>query len=352
MSSGFDAAVKEPTGRRRAVGVGLYGCGNVGGGFVQVLRAREQDPMEEPVPLDLLHVVVRDVTKPRAAPLDPEVLTRDLEIPLEDENVEIVIEAMGGVEPATSVVERALRSGRSVATANKGLIARNGARFEALAAQYGGILRYEAAVAGAIPILHTLRASLLGNRIRRIRGIVNGTTNYILTRMGEDHLPYSEALVQAQRLGFAEADPLADVSGADAAQKLVILARHAFHRWPDLGAVSVQGIQGITMEDLSDARGRGCALKLVAEAEMESGNVRMRVAPALVSIDDPLYAVRNEMNAIVVEGEFSGPLLFSGAGAGGRPTGSAMFGDIVEIATLLAKRPLAAAAKHPRAAWA
>ncbi len=192
--------------------------------------------------------------------------------------------------------------------------------------------KYGAAVGGAIPILHTLRGPLGHEPVKSIRGIVNGTTNYILTQMAEHEMSFGDALALAQQHGFAEPDPVADVSGLDAAQKIVILARHAFGRWVSLDDVDVTGIDLISPEDIRAAHSKRAALKLVADARMVDGEVRMHVGPALVSPNDPLYAIRNEMNAIVIDTEFSGPLIFAGPGAGSRPTGSAVFSDIASVA--------------------
>ncbi|HEY8485572.1 MAG TPA: homoserine dehydrogenase [Longimicrobiales bacterium] len=315
------------------VGVALYGVGVVGGGLAEIVAARRADLLgKHHLTLSFRHMVVRDLARPRPPAVDRSLLTTDLEAPLEDPGVSIVVEAMGGLEPAGTVIRRAIRAGKHVVTANKALIAVHGAELEALAAEHGVLLRYEASVAGAIPVLHALRGALVANRIDRVQGIVNGTTNYILTRMAEDGLDFESALRQAQELGFAEADPSADVSGLDSAHKLVILARHAFGRWSSLDDVTVCGITGVTREQLLDAAREGQALKLVAEARRVDGEIQLRVGPTLVPADSPLARIRNEMNAVLIEGDFAGPLVFMGAGAGAFPTGSAVYADLVEVA--------------------
>ncbi|HEX7090986.1 MAG TPA: homoserine dehydrogenase [Longimicrobiales bacterium] len=318
------------------VGVALYGLGNVGSGLVEILHARGQELCAtRGVALELRHVVIRDPARPRRVRPRRVELSRDWRAPLDDAQVDVVVEAMGGLDTAGAVVETALRAGKHVVTANKALVAARGEELEALAREGCAELRYEAAVGGAIPVLHALRNALVANRITRVRGILNGTTNYILTRMAEDRLPLADALAKAQQLGFAEADPSADVSGLDAAQKLVILARHAFGRWIPLDAARIDGIERLTPGDVDDARRRGNVVKLVAEAACgDGGSVTLRVGPVEVPGSDPLAQVRDEVNAVTLEGDFAGPLTFIGRGAGSRPTGSAVFADLVELALL------------------
>jgi homoserine dehydrogenase len=338
MSSILSRPAEQASAARAApLGIALYGCGTVGSGLVQVLRAREA-VVDRRVPLELLHVVVRDLAKPRPVTHKDGVLSRSLMPPIADPRVQIVVELIGGLEPAHTLIAHALRSGKHVITANKAVIATHGAELESLAAQNRVLFKYGAAVGGAIPILHTLRGPLGHEPVKSIRGIVNGTTNYILTQMAEQEMSFDAALASAQALGFAEADPFADVSGLDAAQKIVILARHAFGRWVSLDEVKVTGIDGISASDIRAARAERSALKLVADARMVGDQIRMHVAPALVTPDDPLYAIRNEMNAIIIDTEYSGPLILAGAGAGGRPTGSAVFSDIARVARAIAER--------------
>ncbi|HLU25957.1 MAG TPA: homoserine dehydrogenase [Longimicrobiales bacterium] len=316
------------------VGVALYGFGTVGGGLADVLAARgDEFRSRYGLDLEVRYVVVRDAKRPRAGAPDGARLTDDWRAPLEDPGVGVVVEVMGGTDRAGDVVRQALASGRAVVTANKALIAADGKALERLAAAAGAALRYEAAVGGAIPILHMLRGTLVANRITRVRGIVNGTTNFILTRMEESGQSLEEALDDARRLGFAEADATADLSGLDAARKLVILARHAFGRWLPLDRVSVQGIGAVTPVVVGAARRRGERIKLIAEAALDAaGGIALRVAPQAIPEADPLARVRGEMNAIAVEGDFAGPLLLIGRGAGRHATASAVATDLVEVA--------------------
>jgi len=318
------------------IGVALYGLGNVGSGLVEIMHARDDELRSaRGVRLELRHVVIRDPSRPRRVQPRRVQPTCDWRAPLEDAQVHIVVETMGGLDTAGVVVETALRAGKHVVTANKALIAARGEELEALAYARGVELRYEAAVGGAIPVLHALRGALVANRITRVRGILNGTCNYILTRMAEDRLPLEDALARAQELGYAEADPSADVSGMDAAQKLVILARHAFGRWLPVESVCVEGIEGLTLDAVDDALRRGCVIKLIAEATRDDdGVVSLRVAPVEIPATDALAQVRDEVNAVTLEGDFAGPLTFIGRGAGSRPTGSAVFADLVELALL------------------
>ena len=298
------------------VGVAVYGLGTVGSAAVEIMQAAGNGRLR------LRHVVVRDKARKRAIDFDPALLTDDWCQPLHDPKVGLVVELMGGVDPASRVVRRALESGKHVVTANKALIATHGASLEALADAYGVALRYEAAVGGAIPVMHTLRGTLKGNRITRIRGILNGTTNFILTRMSADGMPFEDALREAQRRGFAEADPSADVSGLDAAQKLVILARHAFGYWVPVECVERTGIEDVRPE-------QGEVFKLIAEAVLTDGSLRLRVGPQRLASTDPMAHVNDENNAVLIEGDFAGSLTFIGRGAGALPTGSAVYDDIV-----------------------
>ncbi|HSY80925.1 MAG TPA: homoserine dehydrogenase [Gemmatimonadaceae bacterium] len=298
------------------VGVAVYGLGTVGSAAVEIMQAAGNGRLR------LRHVVVRDKARKRAIDFDPALLTDDWCQPLHDPKVGLVVELMGGVDPASRVVRRALESGKHVVTANKALIATHGASLEALADAYGVALRYEAAVGGAIPLIHTLRGTLKGNRITRIRGILNGTTNFILTRMSTDGMSFDEALREAQRRGFAEADPSADISGLDAAQKLVILARHAFGYWVPVECVERTGIEDVRPE-------QGEVFKLIAEAVLTDGSLRLRVGPQRLASTDPMAHVNDENNAVLIEGDFAGSLTFIGRGAGALPTGSAVYDDIV-----------------------
>jgi homoserine dehydrogenase len=299
-----------------SVGVAIYGLGTVGSAAVEIMRSAGDGRFT------LRHVVVRDKTRKRAIDCDPALLTDDWCQPLHDPKVGLVVELMGGVDPARRVVRRALESGKHVVTANKALIATHGASLEALADAYGVALRYEAAVGGAIPVIHTLRGTLKGNRITRIRGILNGTTNFMLTRMSAEGISFDEALREAQAKGFAEADPSADVSGLDTAQKLVILVRHAIGYWVPVECVEREGIENVRPEP-------GEVYKLIAEAVLTDGSLRLRVGPQKLAPSDPMAHVNDENNAVLIEGDFAGSLTFIGRGAGALPTGSAVYDDIV-----------------------
>jgi len=315
---------------RRTVGVAVYGLGTVGSGMVTILQAAAADLLaQHDLRTSLRHVVVRDPSRRRAADVDPALFTTDWTRPLDDPTVGVVVEVMGGLEPAGTVIRRALKSGKHVVTANKALIASEGGALEAMADAHGVTLRYEASVGGAIPLIHTLRGTMAGNRITRVAGILNGTTNFILTRMSEDGVSFEAALADAQARGFAEADPTADVSGLDAAQKLVILARHAFGRWVPVECVDRVGITGVSAADVASAREAGEVIKLVAEAVNTGGSMRLRVAPARLPAGHALANVRDEYNAVQIEGDFAGSLTFIGRGAGASPTGSAVYDDMV-----------------------
>jgi homoserine dehydrogenase len=321
------------------VGVAVYGLGTVGSAAVTIIQsgATELDTQYD-LRLALRHAVVRDPGKSRACEVDPLLFTTDWSKPLDDPTVGIVVELMGGLEPAGAVVRRALKNGKHVVTANKALIASEGGALEAMAEAHGVTLRYEASVGGAIPLIHTLKGTLVGNRITRVAGILNGTTNFILTRMADDGVAFGAALADAQSRGFAEADPSADVSGLDAAQKLVILVRHAFGRWVPVECVERQGIERLTADDVIEARQAGDVIKLVAEAVLTEGSMRLSVAPRRLPGSHALAQVRDEYNAVQIEGDFAGSLTFIGRGAGGHPTGSAVYDDLVAAARMASAR--------------
>ena len=317
----------------RNVVVALYGYGTVGSALARIIAQRaEWLRHTHGIALALKHIAVRDLERERNPVVAREQITRECERGLRDPAVEVVVELIGGTGAALAVAQGALAYGKHLVTANKAVIAQHGAELEALAAREKLLLRYEAAVAGAIPILRTLRTSLATDRITRVRGIINGTTNYILTRMDEDGLPFFRALGKAGALGYAEADPTADVSGADAAHKLVILARHAFNQWLPLSTVKVEGIESVSLDDFTEARAQGCTLKLIADADGRSDVVALRVGVEAVALTDPLASIRDELNAIQIESENAGPLVFTGRGAGGIPTASAVYNDLIDVA--------------------
>ena len=321
------------------VRVALLGGGNVGGALAELLVTRSAEIAERTgVRFELAGVAVRDPGRARAATIDPGLLTGDAAGLVARPDVDVVVELIGGIEPARALVEAALAAGRPVVTANKALLAAHGAELAELAAAHGVDLLYEAAVAGAIPVIRPLRESLAGERVVRVIGIVNGTTNYILTRMAEDGMDYAEALAEAQRLGLAEADPAADVQGDDAAAKAAILAGLAFGS-DVLGAdVYREGITGVRAVDIAFAAGLGYVVKLLAVAELVDGgpDISVRVHPAMLPGSHPLASVRGAYNAVFVEGEAAGELMLFGQGAGGVPTASAVLGDMIDAARNLA----------------
>jgi homoserine dehydrogenase len=324
------------------VRVGLLGCGNVGAALVALLG--EQAGAIEArtgLRLDVTRVAVRDVTRRRTVALPAGVLTSDAAAVTTDLDVDVVVEVIGGVEPARTLVLGALAAGKPVVTANKELLADAGAEVFAAAAAANRDVLFEAAVAGGIPLMRVLRESLRGEPIRRVLGIVNGTTNYILTQMSEDGASYESALADAQRLGFAEPDPTADVDGSDAAAKAAIIAAIAFGARVVRDDVYHEGITAVSPADIAAAARLGYVVKLLAICERldgETGNdfsIAVRVHPAMVPVAHPLASVRHSFNAVFVEGGAVGSLMFYGRGAGGRPTASAVLGDLIDAAVNL-----------------
>ncbi|HEY8545084.1 MAG TPA: homoserine dehydrogenase [Acidimicrobiales bacterium] len=316
------------------VRIGLLGCGNVGAPLVDLVRRRAGAiAARTGLHLEVAKVAVRSTTKERGVALPPEVLTHDAAGLVVDPNIDVVVEVIGGIEPARELILAALKAGKPVVTANKELVANVGTELFAAAEEAGVDLLFEAAVGGGIPVIRPLRESLAGEEVRRVMGIVNGTTNYILTRMTEEGVAYGDALTEAQSLGYAERDPTADVEGFDAAAKAAILASIAFGCRVVAGDVYHEGISGITPADVAYAAKMGYVLKLLAVAERTaSGALGVRVHPAMVPTDHPLAAVRDSFNAVFVEGDAVGELMFYGRGAGGFPTASAVLGDLVDAA--------------------
>ena len=318
------------------VKVALLGCGVVGSEVVRLLHAHADDlTARVGAPLELVGIGVRRAGRDRGdLPVDPALFTTDAAGLVGRADVDIVVEVVGGIEPAHSLILAAMRQGASVVTANKALLAEDGATLYAAAERYGVDLYFEASVAGAIPLLRPLRESLAGDRVRRVLGIVNGTTNYILSRMDETGAGFAEALDEASALGYAEADPTADVEGFDAAAKAAILASLAFHTRVTAADVHREGITEVTAADVASARAMGCVVKLLAVAELaEDGRgVGVRVHPAMIPRSHPLASVRDAFNAVFVEADAAGQLMFYGRGAGGAPTASAVLGDLVVVA--------------------
>jgi homoserine dehydrogenase len=315
------------------VRVGILGCGNVGAALVQlihdnadVLHARAG------VRIEVAKVVVRDLSRDRGLPLPADAFTTDAATVVGDPDIDVVVEVMGGIDPARTLIADALVAGKPVVTANKELIATHGREMFDAAEQAGVDILFEASVGGGIPLIRPLRESLAGDRIRRITGIVNGTTNYILTKMTDEGASFADALAEAQRLGFAEADPTADVEGFDAAAKVAIIASIAFGAEVVASDVYREGITGVTAADIASAADLGYVVKLLAVAEEVGGEVAVRVHPAMVPARHPLAAVRDSFNAVFIEGRAVGELMLYGRGAGGHPTASAVLGDLVDAA--------------------
>jgi homoserine dehydrogenase len=317
------------------VRVALLGCGVVGSQVVRLLDEQADDlAARVGAPLELAGIAVR---RPGRHPdVPPDLLTTDAEALVARDDVDLVVEVIGGIEPARSLLLTALRTGKSVVTANKALLAEDGATLHDAAAKADVDLYYEAAVAGAIPLLRPLRESLAGDRITRVMGIVNGTTNFILSRMDATGAGFDEALAEATALGYAEADPTADVDGYDAAAKAAILAGLAFHSRVTMSDVHREGIGDITAADIASARAIDCTVKLLAICERVQGpdgeRVSVRTHPAMIPRSHPLAGVGDAFNAVFVEAEAAGSLMFYGRGAGGAPTASAVLGDLVAVA--------------------
>jgi homoserine dehydrogenase len=318
---------------RKPLKVALLGCGVVGSQVYRLLTDQSADLQARAgAPLQVVGVAVRDPKRPREIPVDPDLLTTDGAELATRPDVDIVIELIGGMEPARTLLLAALKAGKSVVTANKALVAADRAELHRTAQEAGADLYYEAAVAGAIPLLRPLRESLAGDEVRRILGIVNGTTNFILDRMDSSGADFSAALAEAQALGYAEADPTADVAGFDAAAKAAILASIAFHSEVTADDVYREGILSVTSADIASAKSLGCVVKLLAICERCNGGITARVHPAMIPRVHPLAAVHGAYNAVFVEAESAGRLMFYGAGAGGQPTASAVLGDLVAVA--------------------
>ena len=322
------------------IGIGLLGLGTVGAGVAAILNTPEgRHPLIGD--LQIAKVAVRDLQRPRPVELDPSLLTTDPQEVVDDPNVQVVVEVMGGIEPARTLIMRAIAAGKSVVTANKAVIARHGEEIAAAAAAAGVYVLIEAAVGGGIPIIEPLKQSLGGNRIQRVSGIINGTTNYILTRMAQEGADYHAVLKDAQDLGYAEADPAADVDGLDAADKIAILSGLAFGGPIDRSGIPTAGISNLQSRDVDYATQLDYGVKLLAVAErVDQGGdnsstslpLAVSVQPTLVPSDHPLAGVNGVNNAILVEGDPIGRVMFYGPGAGAGPTASAVVADILNIA--------------------
>ena len=307
------------------VKIGLLGLGTVGAGVVNALQSNPR--------FEIVIAGVSDLNKPRNCET-PFVLTTDgLEV-VQHPEIDIVIECMGGQEPANTWIRKAFAQGKSVITANKALLAHQGLELTALAQKHGVSLKYEASVGGAIPIIATLQGALASNRIESIRGILNGTSNYILTQMTYNKISFAEALKNAQAAGYAEADPHFDIAGVDAAHKITLLARLAFHCPVAFASVEYTGIEKVTLEDIKAAQAQGCKIKLIAEAKRIEGELKVSVRPMALLQTDLLAQVDGVLNAIAIQSDLAGQSILIGEGAGAKATASAILADLCELQDL------------------
>ncbi len=322
------------------VRIAVLGAGTVGSQVIRLIQEQADDLAQRAgAELEITSVLVRNPKSQRDVEISADLLTTEGDAAID--GADLVVELIGGIEPARTFVLRALEQGKTVVTGNKALLAAHGPELYETAAATGADLYYEAAVAGAVPVVYGLRESLAGDRITRVLGIVNGTTNFILDSMTTTGASYEEALAEAQALGFAEADPTADVEGLDAAAKCAILASLAFHTRVSIDDVAVQGITQVTADDIAEAAESGNSIKLLAVAERVAGEdgqerVSVRVHPTLVPKDNPLASVNGAFNAVAIDGESAGRLMFYGQGAGGAPTASAVLSDVVAAASHIA----------------
>ncbi|WP_340385101.1 homoserine dehydrogenase [Streptomyces sp. SS7] len=319
--------------RTRPLKVALLGCGVVGSEVARIMTTHADDLAQRiGAPVELAGVAVRRPSKVRDG-IDPSLVTTDATALVKRGDIDVVVEVIGGIEPARTLITTAFAHGASVVSANKALLAQDGAALHAAADEHGKDLYYEAAVAGAIPLIRPLRESLAGDKINRVMGIVNGTTNFILDKMDSTGAGYQEALDEATALGYAEADPTADVEAFDAAAKAAILAGIAFHTRVRLDDVYREGMTEVTAADFASAKNMGCTIKLLAicERAADGGSVTARVHPAMIPLTHPLASVRGAYNAVFVESDAAGQLMFYGPGAGGAPTASAVLGDLVAV---------------------
>jgi len=321
----------------RTIRIGMLGCGTVGSAVVRMLAEHGDGiAMRAAVRLAVTRVAVRDADRGRDVPLPRDVFTTDPSSIVADPDIDVVLELIGGTEPAKELILASFASGKPVVTANKEVLSAGGKELFDAADAAQRDLRFEAAVAGGIPLIAPLKESLAGDRVRRMLGIVNGTTNYVLTQMSEHGWTFEDALAEAQRFGYAEADPTADIDGFDAAAKCAILASIAFNTRVVADDVYREGIARITPQDIADAARLGYVVELLAIAELEDGEVSARVHPAMIPAAHPLAAVRDANNAVFVEGAKVGQLMFYGPGAGGEPTATSVIGDLVQVARNLA----------------
>ena len=324
--------------KNNTIKVALLGYGNVGSGTYKVLTENAQI-LEKRIgaKIEVEKILVKDATKKRCADVPQAIFTTDFDEIVNNSDIDIVAEMIGGLEPATTYMSKAISAGKHVVSANKAALAKAGKKLTEEAVKAGAMLRYEAAVCGAIPVMNAISTALAANEISKIQGIVNGTTNYILTQMDENKADYEDVLKDAQAKGFAEADPTGDVEGFDAANKLALLIGASFGEYIDPDDIEKEGITKVTAADLEDAARKNCKIKLIASAEKTGGSIKASVKPTLLSLENPLAQVRNEFNAVLISCNMAGDIFLQGRGAGALPTGSAMAGDIAEIAACIAK---------------
>lgn len=321
--------------------VALLGCGTVGASLLELLAKQSPQIAErQNLELQVAAIAVADLSRPRPKSVPAELLSDDPAQVVSRADIDVVVEVMGGTDPTLELVLNALAAQKPVVTANKELLARHGEQVFGAAASSGADVHFEAAVAGGIPLIRPLQVSLAGEKIHTIMGIVNGTTNYILTQMADHNVAYEAALAQAQELGYAERDPTADVAGHDAAAKAAILASIASNSAVGIDDVHCEGIADLQLDDIQAAQRLGYVVKLLAVIQFEGGSMMVRVHPALLPAAHPLASVRDAFNAVFVEGEAVGELMFYGPGAGGDPTASAVLGDLIEAAREVRDRRL------------
>ncbi len=330
----------------------MLGCGVVGAATVRLLLS-QRDPLTRRtgVALDVARVAVRDPARQRDVALPPSVWTDDPWQVVRDPNLDVIVEVIGGIHPARDLLLEAIAAGKHVVTANKELLSSSGQEVMAAADAQGVGLLFEGAVAGGIPIIRPMKESLAGDRVTRVMGIVNGTTNFILTRMSDTGESFDDALAEAEALGYTELDPSADIEAFDAAAKIAILSSIAFNARVVAADVEREGISRVTAEDVAAAHELGYEVKLIAVGEVDDGDISVRVHPAMIPATHPLAAVRDVFNAVFVEADSAGELMFFGRGAGGDPTASAVVGDIVEIARGITggAKPIGCTCYHDRA---
>ncbi|NLT19201.1 MAG: Homoserine dehydrogenase [Firmicutes bacterium ADurb.Bin080] len=317
----------------KKVGVALLGLGTVGGGTYRILsEMREKIKSTDDVDIEIIHVLERNQDRVRELGVDPKIVSTDINNVLKDPRISIVAEFFGGIEPARSFLIQSLKAGKSIVTANKEMFSKHWSEFECAAKEGNAGIYFEATCAGGVPIIRTLTASMQGNTIQSIQGIVNGTTNYILTKMADEGKDYDSVLKEAQKLGYAEANPSADVDGFDSMYKLSILSTLCFNKKVPLNKIYREGITGIDKIDIENGKKFGYTLKLLAIGKLNDGKIEARVHPAFIANENPLASVKGSFNAILINGDNVGDIMLYGRGAGDLPTGSAIVSDIVYCA--------------------